>query len=198
VLDMKRSWIASIVLLLAAVSTACLGSDDDASSLGTTVTVGATASPTVLPEPGSDEADPPDETTIADDALAGSVDACELVTSTDAERILGAAASVDPDSIGGFGETSACSWVTDADALLFVSLFEGTQFYGGPLADSDELTFGDDGHVSVEPNFGGTELQVVEGDWVLSLSAAPIGVVDADALPDAMLAVAEQALDRLP
>jgi hypothetical protein len=195
---MKRSWITSIVLVLAAVSTACLGSGEDANSPGTTVTVSAAASTRVLPEPASDEADPSDETTITDDVLAGSVDACELVTSTDAERILGGAASVDPDSIGGFGETSACSWVTDADALLFVSLFEGTQFYGGPLPDSDELTFGDDGHISVEPNFGGTELQVVEGDWVLSLSAAPIGVEDADALPDAMLAVAEQALGRLP
>jgi hypothetical protein len=195
---MKRSWITPIVLVLAAVSTACLGSGEDASSPGTTVTVSAAASTTVLPELASDETDPSDETTITDDVLAGSVDACELVTSTDAERILGAAASVDPDSIGGFGETSACSWVTDADALLFVSLFEGTQFYGGPLPDSDELTFGDDGHISVEPNFGGTELQVVEGDWVLSLSAAPIGVEDADALPDAMLAVAEQALGRLP
>ena len=128
----------------------------------------------------------------------GTTAACELVTAADAERILGAAASIDPDSIGGFGETSACSWVTDADALLFVSLFEGTQFYGGPLPDSEELNFGDDGHITVEPNFGGTELQVVDGDWVLSLSAAPFGVVDADGLADAMLAVAEQALNRLP
>lgn len=56
------------------------------------------------------------------------VDACVLVNASDAASVLGSPAVVDATPAGGFGETSSCAWVTDSDALLVVTVFEGRMF----------------------------------------------------------------------
>ena len=122
-----------------------------------------------------------------------------VVDADDAARILGAPATVDTTPSPSFGETSVCAWLTGSDALLVVSLFEGRQFYGGnDLPGSEALALGDEGYIGVEPTFGGVNLQVIKGEWVLSMSAAPFAIVDVEGLPANMTAVAQQALDRLP
>lgn len=126
------------------------------------------------------------------------VDACVLVNASDAADVLGSSASVDPTPAGGFGEASSCVWTTESEALLVVSVFKGRAFYGGGLPGAEALGVGDEGHIAVEPNFGGVNLQVVQGEWVVSLAVAPFGVVDIEGLPAAMTVLAQQAVDRLP
>ena len=114
--------------------------------------------------------------------------------------MLGSPAVVDSTPAGGFGEASSCAWITDSEALLVVTVFEGRVFYGGRagLPGAEGLEVGDEGYIGVDPTFGGVNLQVVKGEWVLSLSTAPFGVVDVEGLPAAMTFVAQQAVDRLP
>ena len=133
-------------------------------------------------------------------ATVQDVNACVLVDASDAARVLGSPAVVDTTPAGGFGEASSCAWITESEALLVVTVFEGRMFYGGSagLPGAEALEVGDDGYIGVEPTFGGVNLQVVKGEWVLSLSAAPFGVVDVEGLRAAMTSVAEQAVDRLP
>jgi hypothetical protein len=128
------------------------------------------------------------------------VDACVLVDASDAASVLGSPAVVDATPAGGFGETSSCAWITDSDALLVVTVFEGRMFYGGSagLPGAEDLEVGDEGYIGVDPTFGGVDLQVVKGEWVLGLSAAPFGVGDVEGLPASMTRVAQQAVDRLP
>ena len=127
------------------------------------------------------------------------VDACFLVDANDAASVLGSPAVIDTTPAGGFGAASSCVWITESDALLIVSVFEGRQFYGGDgLSGSKVLEVGDQGYIAVEPTFGGVDLQVVKGEWVLSLSVTPFGVLDIEGLPAAMTIVAQQAADRLP
>ena len=131
---------------------------------------------------------------------AGSdVDACVLVDASDAAIVLGSTTIVDTTPAAGFGQTSSCWWITESEALLSVSVFEGREFYGGGgVPGAEVLEVGDQGYITVEPNFGGVELQVVKGEWVLSLATTPFGVVDVEGLPAAMTIVAQQAIDRLP
>ena len=126
------------------------------------------------------------------------VNACVLVDASDAARVLGSPAVVDTTPAGGFGEASSCAWITESEALLVVTVFEGRMFYGGSagLPGAEALEVGDDGYIGVDPTFGGVNLQVVKGEWVLSLSAAPFGVVDVEGLRAAMTSVAEQAVVR--
>ena len=128
------------------------------------------------------------------------VDACVLVDASDAASVLGSPAVVDDTPIGGFGEASSCAWITDSDALLVVTVFEGRMFYGGSagLPGAEDLEVGDEGYIGVDSTFGGVNLQVVKGEWVLSLSAAPFGVGDVEGLPASLTRVAQQAVERLP
>ena len=138
-------------------------------------------------------------TTLATVAMPPSVDACVLVDADDAANVLGSPATVDATPATGFGEASSCAWITDSEALLVVSVFEGRQFYGGgSLPGAEALDVGDEGYIAVNPTFGGVDLQVVKGEWVLSLAAAPFGVVDVGGLPAVMTVTAQQAVDRLP
>ena len=182
----------AIALGLALVAAACGGDGEAATTLATTpppTTTAAQATTTV-------ELSGTSETT---EATGSDVDACVLVDADDAASVLGSPAQIDTTSIAGLGETSVCAWITESDALLVVTLFEGRQFYGGDLrGDGDAIDFGDEGYIVVEPTFGGVGLDVVKGDWVLGLSAAPFGIVDVEGLPAAMMAVARQATDRLP
>ncbi|MCP5031993.1 MAG: hypothetical protein GY939_09340 [Actinomycetia bacterium] len=189
---MRWSWIG-VLMVLMVVAGACGGSDDPSAEPDEpseeASTTAASSDATSTPEP---------ETTDAATETVD-VDACVLVDAADAERILGAPATVDTTPAGGFGETSACSWVTESDALLVVTVFEGRQFYGGGESPGAEpLDFGDEGYIVVEETFGGVDLQVVEDDWLVTLSAAPFGIVDVPALPATMTAAAQMALDRLP
>ena len=148
---------------------------------------------------GGDDAEGAGEEVASGGQPGEAVDACRLVDANAAATILGAPAHVDNAGIGGFGETSLCGWVTDTDALLVVSVFDGAHYYGGGLMPGAEpLDFGDDGYITVEPNFGGVDMQVVEGNWVVSLSAAPFGIADVDSLPDSMKQAASDAVDTLP
>ena len=140
-----------------------------------------------------------DQNATATVATLPDVDACVLVDASDAARVLGSPAIVESTPAGGFGEASSCAWITESEALLVVSVFEGRQFYGGDgLPGTEVLEVGDQGYIGVDPTFGGVNLQVVKGEWVLSLSTAPFGVVDVEGLPAAMTIVARQAADRLP
>ena len=60
-----------------------------------------------------------------------------------------------------------CAWSTESEALLVVTVFEGRQFHGGGLPGAEALEVGDQGYIAVEPNFGGVDLQVVKGEWVV-------------------------------
>ena len=73
-------------------------------------------------------------------------------------------------------------------------------FYGGSagLPGTEALEVSDEGYIGVDPTFGGVNLQVVKGEWVLSLSAAPFGVGNVEGLPASMTRVAQQAVERLP
>ena len=127
------------------------------------------------------------------------VDACVLVDASDAARVRGSPAIVDTTPAAGFGAASSWAWITESEALLVVSLFKGRAFYGGDGRPGTEaLKVGDEGYIAVEPTFGGVDLQMVKGDWVLSLSTTPFGVVDIEGLAAAMTAAARQAADRLP
>ena len=183
----------AIALGLALVAAACGGDGEAATTLATTApppTTTAAQATTTVELSGTSE---------ATEATGSDVDACVLVDADDAASVLGSPAQIDTTSIAGFGETSVCAWITESDALLVVTLFEGRQFYGGDLlGDGDAIDFGDEGYIVVEPTFGGVSLDVVKGDWVLGLSAAPFGIVDVEGLPAAMMAVARQATDRLP
>ena len=166
---MRCLWLSSV--LAVAVGVACSNADTSARE-GT-----GTATPTTVQD----------------------VDACVLVDANDAARVLGSPAVVDTTAAGGFGETSLCAWVTASDALLVVTVFEGRMFYGGDgLPGTQVLEVGDQGYIGVDPTFGGVNLQVVKGEWVLSLSTAPFGVGDVEGLPASLTRVAQQAVDRLP
>ena len=181
---MRWSW--SYLVLAVAVG-AC--SDGEESS--TVAPAGSEASPTTQAIEGP---------TAATVATPTDVDACVLVDANDAASVLGSPASVDTTPAGGFGEASSCAWITDSEALLVVTVFEGRVFYGGSagLPGAEGLEVGDKGYIGVDPTFGGVNLQVVKGEWVLSLSTAPFGVVDVEGLSGAMTIVAQQAVDRLP
>lgn len=190
---MRRSWLVLVLVLAAG---ACNHNDDSPSEASGSTAVTATSESStgrVTTIPGTEA---PTEVTIA----AGSeVDACVLVDADDAASILGSPAEVDTTPAGSFGETSSCAWITESEALLFVSLFEGSEFYGGDgVPGAEALALGDVGYIVVEPNFGGVDLQVVKGDWVLSLTVTPFGVADTAGLPEAMTAVTQRAVDRLP
>ena len=79
------------------------------------------------------------------------VDACVLVDANDAASVLGSPAVVDTTPAGGFGEASSCAWITDSDALLVVTVFEGRMFYGGSasLPGAEGLEVGDEGYIGV-------------------------------------------------
>ena len=182
---MRLAWL---FLVLAVVLGACdhTGSSStetsDASAEGATTTTGETA-----------------ETTEATAAGGSDVDACDLVNADDAAGILGSPAVVDTTPSPNFGETSVCAWVTGSNALLVVSLFEGREYYsGGGLSGAEPLDVGDEGYIGIDPTFGGVDIQVLAGEWVLSLSAAPFAIVDVEGLPASMTAAAQQAVDRLP
>ena len=64
-------------------------------------------------------------------ATVQDVNACVLVDASDAARVLGSPAVVDTTPAGGFGEASSCAWITESEALLVVTVFEGRMFYGG-------------------------------------------------------------------
>ncbi len=138
-------------------------------------------------------------TTAGTVATLPDLDACVLVDARDAASVLGSPAIVDTPPAGGFGEASSCVRITESEASLVVSVFEGREFYGGDgLPGTEVLEVGDQGYIAVEPTFGGVNLQVVKGEWVLSLSTVPFGVVDIEGLPAAMTIVAQRAADRLP
>ena len=180
---MRWSWLH---LVLAVVVGAC--SDTGGSS--TVAPAGSNASATTQAIQGT----PP-----ATVATLPEVDACVLVDASDAASVLGSPATVDATPAVGFGAASTCVWITESEALLVVSVFEGREFYGGEgLPGTEVLEVGDQGYIAVEPTFGGVDLQVVKGEWVLSLATAPFGVVDIEGLPAAMTIVAQQAADRLP
>ena len=127
------------------------------------------------------------------------VDACVLVDASDAASVLGSEATADTTPVPDFGQVSICAWITESEALLVVSVFEGRQFYGGDgFPGAEPLDVGDEGFIAVEPGFGGVALQFLKGDWVVDLAAAPFGVVDVEGLPVAMTRAAQQAADRLP
>ncbi len=133
-----------------------------------------------------------------DPAPEGDVDACELVGADAATDILGDGAFVDTSEGETFGATSICTWVTPADALLVVSVFEGRQFYSDVIPGAEPIAIGDEANITVEPTFGGVVIQFIKGDFVVSLSAVPFGVADVGGLPDAMTDAALAAAARLP
>ncbi len=180
---MRWSWLC----LVAVVVGACGDTGDRA----TVAPVGSDASAT----PQATEGATTDTVTTPPD-----VDACVLVDASDAAGVLGSPATVDATPAVGFGAASSCAWITESGALLVVTIFEGRMFYGGGdgLPGAEALEVGDQGYIGVEPTFGGVNLQVLKGEWVLSLSAAPFGVVDVEGLPAAMTNVAQQAVGRLP
>ena len=165
------------------------------------VLLGACSEETSTVAPAGSEASSTTQTSESPPAATSAdVDACVLVDASDAASVLGSPAVVDTTPAGGFGETSSCAWITDSEALLIVTVFEGRMFYGGSagLPGAEGLEVGDEGYIGVDPTFGGVNLQVVKGEWVLSLSTAPFGVGDVEGLPASMTRVAQQAVDRLP
>ncbi len=180
---MRWSWVC---LVLGVVVGACGDTRDRA----TVASAGSDASAT----PQATEGATTDTVTTPPD-----VDACVLVDASDAASVLGSPATVDATPAVGFGAASSCVWITESEALLVVSVFEGREFYGSyALAGTEALEVGDQGYIAVEPTLGGVDLQVVKGEWVLSLAATPFGVVDVEGLPAAMTNVAQQAVGRLP
>jgi hypothetical protein len=190
---MRWLWLAVVLVLVAG---ACSDSDDTSTGTidSTAVTVTSdspTGGVTTTPEIVADA-----ETTLG---VGSDVDACVLVDADDAESVLGSPAVADTTPAASFGETSSCVWNTESEALMVVSVFEGREFYSGDgFPGSEALAVGDAGYIAVEPNFGGVDLQVVKGDWVLSLTVTPFGVADVEGLPETMTAAAERAVDRLP
>ena len=181
---MRLAWL---FLVLAVVLGAC-----DHSGSTSTETSGASA------EDATTITEETAETTEATAVSGTTVDACDLVNADDAAGILGSPAVVDTTPSPSFGETSVCAWVTESDALLVVSLFEGREYFSGGLSGAEPLDVGDEGYIGIEPTFGGVDIQVLAGEWVLSLSAAPFAIVDVEGLPASMTAAAQQAVDRLP
>ena len=190
-----RWWWLGVALVV--VGGACGDSGDSQAATTTAAEASAPSAP-------SSSQTGPDTTTGEGDGAATEtarpdVDACVLVDAEDAVGILGSPAVVDTTPIAGFGEVSVCAWITESDALLVVSVFAGREFYGGEtVTGAEALDAGDEGYIGVDPAFGGVNLQVVKGEWVVSLSAAPFGVVDVEGLPAAMSRAAQQAVDRLP
>ena len=172
--------------------------------LSVTVVVVACSNPEEISTAAPAGADMPAATQATEGAPTATVatlpdvDACVLVDASDAAGVLGSPASVDPTPAGGFGEASTCVWTTESEALLVASVFKGRAFYSGGLPGAEVLEVGDQGYIAVAPNFGGVNLQVVKGEWVVTLAVAPFGVVDIEGLPAAMTMVAQQAVDRLP
>ena len=139
------------------------------------------------------------EGTATTGPVQGEIDACDLVDADAATEILGEGAVVDPFVGDTFGATSVCTWVTPADALLVVTVFEGRQFYDSiATPGSQPIEIGDEATITIEENFGGVGIQFIDGDFVVSLTAAPFGVEDVEGLPDAMTDAAGNAADRLP
>ena len=188
---MRWLWLALVL-----VAGACSDSDDNSTGIVDSASVTATSDSPTGGVTTTPETVAPAETTVA---VGSDVDACVLVDADDAASVLGSPAVADTTPAASFGETSSCVWTTESEALLVVSVFEGREFYSGDgLLGAEALAVGDTGYIVVEPNLGGVDLQVVNGDWVLSLTVTPFGVADTDGLPETMTDVARRAIDRLP
>ena len=61
-----------------------------------------------------------------------------------------------------------------------------------------ELAVGDEGTIIVEPTFGGVVIEFRQGDFVVGMSATPLGIDDVAGLPELMTAAALEAAGGLP
>ncbi len=191
--------VAALVLIVAGCGDAGTTPTDVPATTAAPTAVPATTAATTATPVGTTTTLPVDAGTTATTTARPEVDACVLVDAADAASILGAPASVDATPGPSFGEVSTCAWVTVGDALLVVTVFEGRQFYGGgTFPDAEPLGVGDEGYIGVDAQFGGVNLQFVQDQWVIGLSAAPFGIADVPGLPAAMTAAAQQAASRLP
>ena len=191
----NRSSRPSLALALVLLVAAC-----GASTSEPPVEPTATATPATdeTPTPAIEEPAQDEPTATAEPAAA--IDAAELVDVAAATRILGEGTALDDTPAPDFGAESVTTYATPGGALLVVTVFRGTEFYGGmnALPDADPIDIGDEGIINVEENFGGVVVEFVKGELVVSLTVTPFGVEDVDALPETVEAAAREAAARLP
>jgi hypothetical protein len=175
-------------LALVVLAASCSDSSESGSETSGSIAASTTSGVTTTTTDGTATTGP----------VQADIDACDLVDVDAANKILGEGAVM--DLVGEtFGATSVCAWVTPANALLVVTVFEGRQFYDSiATPGSQPIEIGDEATITIEENFGGVGIQFIDGDFVVSLTAAPFGVEDVEGLPDAMTDAAADAANRLP
>ncbi len=184
----RSRWLA-VGVGIGLFASACSGGDSSAEAVDTTSVVTSSSVPTTTTDVVASTTTSVVTTVAPTPAVPNG---CEIVDEVDATELLGSEARID-------GPAGAdCAWITDSGALLVVIVANGSQFYPAALEGSEPLEIGDDAWILVEDNFGGTQVHVLQGEWVLSLSMAAFGVVDIENLPEKMAAVAERASSRLP
>lgn len=109
---------------------------------------------------------------------SGQIDACSVVTQQDATQLFGKPASpqqgqlnVDPNMLG------ECLWTWDTETsnqLLQFRIWNGSQYYGNPPANSQPLDIGDKGYIQLN-EFAGVSIEWVQGDKTITLDYSTIG-----------------------
>ncbi len=150
-----------------------------------------------------------------DDGGGGDLpDPCELVTQEDAQGLFGEGieAQVDGDASGSVGGGESCIWenvdneeLGTPSHLLQVAAYPGEQYYGDSIyEDEEELDIGDKAFLAPSFALGSVDLQFVKDGTTVTISYSVINIgveeaeqVEASSKQDEVVALAEQAADRM-